>query len=393
MLKFSANAKVGLPLIGNLTQLPKDSPWYTFTAWCKEYGPLTKFTIGNQEHVIVNTEKIANDLMRERGNIYSSRPQVPMAAQLLSRNMRPVLLPYGAVWRNSRKLMHHLAMPATAKKYEPVQEEESVRVLYSLLQDSSQYEKWLDRYAAGLITRLGFGEKISTGEELIVRRIYAVLDNLDRLINPTGFLVNIFPVLLWLPTWIAPFKREAARLHAEELDLFSSLVKGVEKRLSQGDPEAANTFSARWLGDKSAYGLTDDQAYYTLGTLFEAGAGTTSAAMKSFILAMVLNPASFKKLKDELDEVVGQSRMPTLDDIPNLPFLRACVKETLRWRPVTPTNIPHELICDDTYDGYTLKQGTIIQVNQWVCKVLLFHYTFVKNESFHHITIKIMLTL
>lgn len=362
----STDTKVGFPLLGNVTQHPKASPWYKYTAWCKEYGPLVKFTIGGQEHVIVNTEKIANDLMRERGNIYSSRPQVPMAAQLLSRNMRPVLLPYGAVWRASRKLMHHLAMPASAKKYEPIQEEESVRVLYELSQDSSRYDKWFERYAASLIIRLAFGNTIRTGEEESVRRIYAVLENLDRLLEPAGYLVNIFPILLWLPTWIAPFKREAARLHAEELDLFSSLVKGVEKRLSEGDPEAANTFSARWLGDKSTYGLTDEQAYYTLGTLFEAGAGTTAAAMQSFVLAMVLNPASFEKLKAELDEAIGQTRMPTLEDLPNLPYMRACVKETLRWRPVTPTNVPHELIRDDVYDGYTLKQGTVIQVNQWV---------------------------
>lgn len=44
---------------------------------------------------MVSTEKIANDLLRERGNLYSSREQLPMAAKLMGRNLRPLFLPYG----------------------------------------------------------------------------------------------------------------------------------------------------------------------------------------------------------------------------------------------------------------------------------------------------------
>lgn len=140
----------------------------------------------------------------------------------------------------------------------------------------------------------------------------------------------------------------------------------MEVRRSKGDPHAENTFTSKWLEDKPAYGLTDPEAYYVLGTLFEAGAGTTAAAMMSFVLAMVLYPDKFQKLKGELDTVVGSTRLPTFEDFADLPYMRACVKETLRWRPVTPTNIPHELTRDDVYEGYLIKQGTVIQVNQWV---------------------------
>jgi len=45
--------------------------------------------------VVVSTEKVANHLLRERGTLYSSREQLPMAAKLVSRNLRPMFLPYG----------------------------------------------------------------------------------------------------------------------------------------------------------------------------------------------------------------------------------------------------------------------------------------------------------
>lgn len=289
-----------------------------------------------------------------------------MAAKLLSHNMRPVLLPYGEVWRNGRKLMHHLTMPAAARRYEPTQEEESIRVLYDLMLDTSKYEQWFERYAAGVIMRLAFGQTIITGQEEYIRRIYQILRNLSRVSDPRAYLVNVFPILLHLPTWLAPFKREAAQLHAEEIGLFSSLVHDVEQRLADGDATAENTFTTRWLKNKPVYGLTDHEAYYVLGTLFEAGAGTTSATMMSLVLAMTLYPDKFEKLKAEVDKAVGPTRFPTFSDFQNLPYMRACVKETLRWRPVTPAGIPHQLVRDDVYEGYFFKKGTIFQLNQWV---------------------------
>jgi len=43
-----------------------------------------------------------------------------------------------------------------------------------------------------------------------------------------------------------------------------------------------------------------------------------------------------EKARRELDEVVGRTRMPSFEDIPELPYLQAMTKELLRWRPVVP---------------------------------------------------------
>lgn len=193
--------------------------------------------------------------------------------------------------------------------------------------------------------------------------------------------MNVFPGLLHLPSWLAPFKREAARLHAEELSLFSSLIREVEIRLGTGDSKVEYAFTTKWLQDKSSYGLADSEAYYVLGTLFEAGAGTTAAVMMSFILAMVLYPDKFQKLKAEVDMAVGPDHLPSFEDFANLPYFCACVKETLRWRPVAPTNIPHQLTRDDVYEGYTIKRGTVIHANQWVSVAFSFGGTLLRSRA------------
>lgn len=84
----------GKPLVGNLPDIPKKHSWLQFKKWADEYGPLMRLTMAGQEHYVVSTEKVANDLLRERGSSYSGRAQAPASAQLLSDNLRPVLLPY-----------------------------------------------------------------------------------------------------------------------------------------------------------------------------------------------------------------------------------------------------------------------------------------------------------
>jgi hypothetical protein len=67
-----------------------------------------RLSLAGRDHYVISTEKIANDLLRERGGIYSSRAEAPASAELLSNNLRPVLLPYNDVWRNGRKFMHQV---------------------------------------------------------------------------------------------------------------------------------------------------------------------------------------------------------------------------------------------------------------------------------------------
>ena len=80
-----------LPIIGNVHQLPVQSPWVTFGEWSKSYGKylyvvslcicLDSLTgnfiyldIMGQPALLVNSKKVANDLMDKRSSIYSDRP-------------------------------------------------------------------------------------------------------------------------------------------------------------------------------------------------------------------------------------------------------------------------------------------------------------------------------
>lgn len=61
--------------------------------------------------------------------------------------------------------------------------------------------------------------------------------------------------------------------------------------------------------------------------MIEGGSDTVAVFLKSLILAMITHPETQKKAHEELDRVVGTERLPTLNDIPNLPYIRAIISE------------------------------------------------------------------
>jgi len=76
----------------------------------------------------------------------------------------------------------------------------------------------------------------------------------------------------------------------------------------------------------------------------------------TYVLAMTLYPQWQTRLQEEVDRVCGE-RMPYPSDSPDMPALRAGMKVIMRWRPVTPSSIPHESIEDDVYEGYSIPKG------------------------------------
>ncbi|KAK6373726.1 hypothetical protein LTS17_008219 [Exophiala oligosperma] len=357
-----ADAGAGIPLFGNLFQIPPHHSWLKFKEWADQYGSIYQLNIAGRKHVVLSTEKIANELLRERGSIYSSREQLAFASELLSNNLRPLLLPYNELWRRGRKLMHQLTMPVAADSYQPVQEIESIKLLSRILREPSKYEQWFEQYASGVVFRIGFGRWIKTGQEEEFQRIITVGKNVERVASPGTYLVDSIPLLKHLPTGLAPFKQEALQLRTEELSLFRKLQNDVRETMKTKDvPES---FTKTFLENQEAYKLSDDEGAYVIGTLFEAGSGTTAAAMMSFCLAMCLHPEWQTKVQKEVDEV-AKTRMPNFDDMAELPTVRAVIKEVLRWRPVTAGGVPHQLIQDDTYQGFSFSEGTVFHANQW----------------------------
>lgn len=80
---------------------------------------------------------------------------------------------------------------------------------------------------------------------------------------------------------------------------------------------------------------------------------------------MLIWPDVQKRAQEEIDRVVGSDRLPTFEDYDNLPYVRCCIKESLRWMPTVILGVPHAVLKEDNYMGYTIPKGASITTNVW----------------------------
>jgi cytochrome P450 len=68
---------------------------------------------------------------------------------------------------------------------------------------------------------------------------------------------------------------------------------------------------------------------------------------------MLHHPEIQKAAQDEIDRVVGSSRLPNFADRDSLLYVEAIYKEVLRWQPIAPIGIPRKMSSnqDDEYKG------------------------------------------
>lgn len=78
-----------------------------------------------------------------------------------------------------------------------------------------------------------------------------------------------------------------------------------------------------------------------LGDLFSAGMETIKTTLEWAVVLMLHHPEAVRAVQEELDHVVGRSRMPALEDLPFLPVTESTILEVLRRSSIVPLGTTH----------------------------------------------------
>lgn len=124
-------------------------------------------TLFGQPIVVVNSLQIATDLLEKK--IYSDRPQLLVAGNIIGWDRTLGLIRYGTVWREGRRLFSH--MLGTRKSLEKLTEQletESSSFSAHLLRDSEGLFRHARRYmASGSYLAYTFEEMDVTDSPLV----------------------------------------------------------------------------------------------------------------------------------------------------------------------------------------------------------------------------------
>ncbi|KAM5537299.1 hypothetical protein V8D89_009029 [Ganoderma adspersum] len=359
-----------IPVIGNVHQLPQTYQERTFAEWTRQFGDVVFARIFRRPVLVLGSLRAAQDLLEKKSGNYSDRPRLILLAELMGWDNVITHMGYGDRFRKHRRWMHDNFQTKTAlQSYQPIQRRETYTLLSGLLAHPADFLAHINRWSTGMIMEITYGHRIDSLEDPYVKLAYEATSATVLAGSPGSMLVDFFPVLKKVPAWMpgAGFKRDALRVRGMVQAMMDTPYQMVRAAMASGT--ARPSFTAALL--EETYGRNGpsaeeaDDIKGAAGVIYAAGTETTVTVLSNFMLAMVLHPEAFRRAQDELDRVVGRSRLPDFEDRGSLPYLDCILREVLRWRCPVPLGIPHSVIDDDEYRGYHIPGQTMVIANMW----------------------------
>ena len=218
----------GLPLVGNLFEMPESHPWLTHTELHKKYGPIFSMQYGLSTVIYLGTQEAARDLLEKRSSIYSSRPPLTMISECISQGNRSLILPYGEQWRSYHRLQGSFLSPRMSNTYRELQDLESKQLVSEFLTMDDFFKRY-HRYSSSLTFALAYGKRMPTGQEEEVKGVERIMDNLNKAFI-ANWIVDSLPFLNQLPSFMKPWKKIADIIGDEERRFFNMIRSGATQR-------------------------------------------------------------------------------------------------------------------------------------------------------------------
>lgn len=358
-----------IPWVGRIHDLPIQFMWLKFAEWAKIYGPIYRTQMLGAPFIIISDEKVAEEILVKRAKIYSDRPAMKSLFDSKSTTGTMEYLPLmgrNEYWARQRKLTHSYLTSATNAQYNGLMDHEAKRWLYRLLHNPDDFCFSLEDMASKVMTQLTWDDPNLS--EYMTPSAWGLLTQM----SPAGPITNVLTPLWDLPFAINPWQWAERKRHDEQQRWWMERLLAVRAQMATGHARPCFTRSYLEQEAKNGFKISGDyEASSVLGMMALVGVFTVAGPLYYFLLSMLYHPEWQRKCQAEIDEVC-KGAMPTISDMPNLPTLRACIKETMRWKPNVPTGVAHEAEEDGYYEGMLIPKGS---------RILPLDYSFLRNPE------------
>ncbi|PKA59148.1 Cytochrome P450 71A1 [Apostasia shenzhenica] len=360
-----------LPFVGNLHQLGS-LLHRSLASLSENYGPLILLHLGSIPVAVVSSAEMAEEVLKTQDIIFSTRPPSSIAARLAYGPRDMAFAPYGPHWRQMRKIcILHILSNKRVQEFARLRKEE-VELLVANIAGSSpapvNLSNMLVTLSSDVICRAALGRKCS-GEQ-----------RFSEMLRELSALFCSFPLRDFIPWlgWIDELSGLNARIkrNSEEFDQFLEQI--LEEHIDRRRGSAAESHPCVDFIDVllSLKEENNEEAAITLERsdlkglildIFAAGTDTSAATMQWVMAELLSHPNSMRKVQEEIRQTVGSNStvMVKEEDIDQMKYFKAAIKETLRMHPSLPLLIPRMAMKDAMLRGYSIPAGTWVLVNVW----------------------------
>ncbi|XP_008591860.1 PREDICTED: cytochrome P450 2E1 isoform X2 [Galeopterus variegatus] len=355
-----------LPIIGNLFQLELSNIPKSFTRLAERFGPVFTLYLGWRRVVVVHGYKAVREVLLDYKNEFSGRGELAVFQEHKDRGESNSQ----ARWSTTTTRTVMGASRRALATYGTDNHSNSIRMNSGdglCMQRIAQCEG--RPFDPTLV--LG-GGPCNVIADILLRRRFPYDDDtclrLMRAFNENFYLLST----PWLQFYnsFADYLRYLPGSHRKLMKNVSEIKKYALERVKEHhqslDPKCPRDFTDCLLVEMEKEKHSPEPLYtldsiaVTVADLFFAGTETTSTTLRYGLLILMKYPEIEEKLHEEIDRVIGPSRIPAIKDRLEMPYMDAVVHEIQRFIDLVPSNLSHEATRDVMFRGYVIPKGTVI---------------------------------
>ncbi|CAN1163438.1 Cytochrome P450 83B1 [Linum perenne] len=331
------------------------------------YGPLMIMKQGCIRILVVSSAKMAQEVMKTHDLIFSNRQSVLGQQKLSYNGLDLAFAPYGSYWREMRKVcVVHLFNSNRVQSFGPIREFEVSKMLEKISKSSTPFNlsNAMTSLTSTIICRVAFGKRYE--EEGIERSRFQSLLKETQVMFTSFYFSDHFPFLSFIDRLSGLINRLDKNF--KEFDAFYQEVIDEHLDPKRDKPEQEDILDVLlqiWKDRSFKVQLTFDNIKAILMNVFIGGTDTSAAAVVWAMTYLMKNPLTMEKAQKEVRNAIGKKGFVNEEDIQQLSYLKAVVKETMRLQPAVPFLIPRESTQSCNLGGYVIPAKTVVYINTW----------------------------
>jgi cytochrome P450 len=323
-----------------------------FQNLAKQYGDISRFSIGPQAAFFVNHPDLIKDILVSNHANFEKGLVLKRAKRLLGEGL---LTSEGDFHRRQRRLSQPAFHRQRIASYADVMVDYALRAgeRWHAGQTIDVAEEMM-RLTLGIVGKTLFDADVESEAGEVGAAMTTVMELFDTLTMP------FFELLSKLP--LPQLRRfDAARTRLDQI-IFRMVAERRNRGVDRGDLLSMLLLAQDEEGDGG--NMTDQQLRDELMTIFLAGHETTANALTWTLYLLSQHPGIESSLIREIDSVIG-SRNPKFSDVAELRFTEMVLSESMRLYPPVWA-IGRLATVDCEIGGYFVPQKSVVVVSQYV---------------------------
>ncbi|EOA26316.1 hypothetical protein CARUB_v10025157mg, partial [Capsella rubella] len=313
-----------LPIIGHLHHLLSLFIHKSLQKLSSKYGPLLYLRVFNVPIVLVSSSSIAYEIFTSQDVNVSSRDLPMNEGSLFFGSLGFVTAPYGEYWKIMKKLIvTKLLGPQALERSQNVRAKELEGLYLKLLdkamkKESVEIVKKAMRLINNTICKMIMGRSCSEENDSLAKKFFlaSILRKPLKKIGVSLFTKELMDVSRNFDEVLEKIlvvKKEKVEEHQQGTDMMDKLLEIYED-------------------ENAEYKITRNHIKSLFVDLFVAGTDTSSHTIEWIMAEIINNSYILERSREEIDYVIDSKK----NDLPNLLYLQANIKEGLRLHPPVP---------------------------------------------------------